>query len=243
MAAPTSPLIRTETVTLANPTPPTNVVVDYQGTPPTPVGLVPLGADAPATRDLFADPRNGAVATQWTGTDAKPVVAELAGKAEGEGTEVTVTTATGVVGHSTDGAYTESPNASHPSASGVAPVGSELVTGGDFAAATGWTLSGLATIGTGTLNMGGGANSTAGRTASAALTAGNYQFQFDVTVTDGAGLVSVIIGGTPVTVAGTNVAGHFVGVVTTTAADQLVQVRCITAVICKIDNFSVKRML
>lgn len=228
MVAPIQPLPQTSTVTVANPTPPTNVVVNYQGTPPTPQGLAPAQAPDPdigAQLWLFADPLNGT------------------GKAEGEGTEVT-TTVGNSTGHSTGtSTFTETPNSSHPSMLKVAPVGSELVTGGDFAASTGWILSGLATISTGTLNMGGGANSTGGRTAAAALTAGNYQFDFDVTVTDGTGLVSVIIGGTPLTVAGSNATGHFTGVVTTTAADQLLQLRCITAVICKLDNFSVKRRL
>jgi hypothetical protein len=244
MAAPTQPLIRTETVTLANPTPPTNIPVNYQGSPPTPVGLSYVHVNTtPENADVFADPLNGAVATQWTGTDAKPVVAELAGKAEAEGTEVT-TVVGGTTGHSTTtSVYSESPNASHPSSTGTNPVGSELVTGGDFADATGWTLSGLATIGTGTLNMGGGANSTAGRAAAATLTTGNYQFEFDVTTTDGTGQVSVIIGGVPLVVAGSQAVGHYTGIITTDAASQLLQLRCITAVICKLDNFSVKRLL
>jgi hypothetical protein len=103
-------------VTLANPTPPTNVPVVYQGTPPTQPGLAPAAAPVPdvsaANIFLCADPLNGAVAGQ------------LAGRAEADGTEVvaywpipgTTTAANATTaGRGTDGAYSETPNKSHPS--------------------------------------------------------------------------------------------------------------------------------
>ena len=118
MTVPSTNLDRSQSVTLANPTPPTNVAVTYQGTPPTPVGLAPAPTQPLADPGLFADPLNGAVATQWTGTDALPVVAELAGKAEADGTEVT-TVVGNTTGHSVLGDYTETPNEDHPSSGGV----------------------------------------------------------------------------------------------------------------------------
>ena len=122
MAAPTTNLDRTQSVTLANPTPPTNVPVNYQGTPPTPRGLAPAQAPAPDAVQLwlFADPLNGAVATQWSGTDALPVTAELAGKAEADGTEVT-TTIGNSTGHSVLGGFSENPNPDHPSGGDLLP--------------------------------------------------------------------------------------------------------------------------
>jgi hypothetical protein len=74
-AVPGAALPRTTTVTTANPTPPTNVAVEYQGTPPTPTGLAPstaggtvggiappVGGTARLLTDagivLFADPLN-----------------------------------------------------------------------------------------------------------------------------------------------------------------------------------------
>ena len=120
MTVPSTNLDRSQSVTLANPTPPTNVAVTYQGTPPTPVGLAPAPTQPLADAGLFADPLNGAVATQWTGTDALPVTAELAGKAEADGTEVT-TVVGNTTGHSVLGDYTETPNASHPSSGGESP--------------------------------------------------------------------------------------------------------------------------
>ena len=127
MAAPTTNLDRTKSVTLANPTPPTNVPVYYQGTPPTIKGTTPHWVDEPqwlptTPRGEFMDPFNGAVATQWTGTDALPVKTELAGKAEADGTEVT-TVVGGTTGYSVLGAFTENPNTDHPSRLGVVPVG------------------------------------------------------------------------------------------------------------------------
>ena len=64
MTVPATNLDRSQSVTLANPTPPTNVAVTYQGTPPTPVGLAPAPTQPIETSGLFADPLNGAVATQ-----------------------------------------------------------------------------------------------------------------------------------------------------------------------------------
>ena len=238
MTAPTSNLDRTMTVTLANPTPPTNVAVTYQGTPPTPVGLVPAVTQAAGDAGLFADPLEGAVATQWSGTDARPVTVELAGKAEADGTEVT--TAVGsTTGHSVLGNYTEAPNASHPSGSNLG--GPELVTGGDFAASTGWTLSGGATVGTGTLNMNGTGAGTAVRTASQPITAGAYLFEFDVIQNAGTP-ITVGIGGTTLVVTGSNLVGHYSGTITTAAASQNLSLFC-SGTVCKLDNFSVRRAL
>lgn len=120
MAVPGAALPRTTTVTLANPTPPTNVPVVYQGTPPTQVGLAPQAAPAPdvsaANIFLCADPLNGAVKPQTSNPT------ELAGRAEADGTETVVyypagsTSANATTAHrSTDGNYTSTPNASHPS--------------------------------------------------------------------------------------------------------------------------------
>ena len=120
MAVPPAALPRTTTVTLANPTPPTNVAVVYQGTPPTQSGLVPQAAPAPLVTPagifLCADPLNGAIKPQASNPT------ELAGRAEAEGTEVVVYYPTGATGanattgaRATDGNYSETPNASHPS--------------------------------------------------------------------------------------------------------------------------------
>ena len=120
MAVPGAALPRTTTVTLANPTPPTNVPVVYQGTPPTQSGLVPQAAPVPLVTPagifLCADPLNGAIKPQASNPT------ELAGKAEADGTEVVVYYPTGATGataftgaRATDGNYTETPNASHPS--------------------------------------------------------------------------------------------------------------------------------
>ena len=100
-----APIARTTTVTIANPTPPTNVPVVQQGTPPTAAGLTPSGAPAPDQTNpwLAADPVNGAPAGQ------------LSGLAEADGTEVHATYPGGQKAHSTDGNYSTTPNASHPS--------------------------------------------------------------------------------------------------------------------------------
>ena len=63
MATPTTNIDRAMTVTLANPSPPTNVVALYQGTPPTPASLA--GTTQNSTPDalnawICADPLNGA---------------------------------------------------------------------------------------------------------------------------------------------------------------------------------------
>ena len=102
MAAPTTALDRTTTTTAANPTPPTNVAAAWQGTPPTPAGKVPSQAAAPdeASKGIFLTPLDAALP---------------AGRAEGSGTEVHVTTNPRAVMHSTNGAYTEFPNRDHPS--------------------------------------------------------------------------------------------------------------------------------
>jgi hypothetical protein len=231
MVAPTTNLDRTLTVTLANPTPPTNVVVNYQGTPPTPTGLAAAQAPAPDTTNPWttADPLNGAVAGQ------------LAGLAEAEGTEVHDTVTTGrVTTHGVDGTYTESPNTSHPSGTNLG--GPEHVVGGNFAAATGWTLSGGATIGTGTLNMDGTGAGQAISTSAVTIVAGDYLYEFDVVSHAGTTPVTVGIGGTTAVVAGSNVPGHFTGTITTAAASQIVGL-FISSKVCKLDNFSVRRKL
>lgn len=120
-----APISRATTVTIANPTPPTNVVAQYQGTPPTLPGLVPptTGGAAGAQPDVtdaniykFADPLNGAVKT---GASAPT---ELSGLAEGDGTEAVIYFPAGATSandwssaRATDGNYSETPNASHPS--------------------------------------------------------------------------------------------------------------------------------
>ena len=130
-AVPAGALIRTTTVTCGNPTPPTNVPVVYQGTPPTPAGLTPAAAPAPdvaaATMWTCADPLNGAVANVAVGPAFVPAIspsAQLAGRAEAETTEVnaywpipgTTTAAQAThAAHGTDGNYSETPNKSHPS--------------------------------------------------------------------------------------------------------------------------------
>jgi len=102
MAAPTTALDRTTTATPANPTPPTNVAAAWQGTPPTPAGKVPSQAlpQDEASKGVFLTPLDAALA---------------AGRAEGAGTEVHVTTNARAIMHSTNGAYTEFPNKTHPS--------------------------------------------------------------------------------------------------------------------------------
>jgi hypothetical protein len=130
-AVPAGALLRTTTVTVANPTPPTNVPVVYQGTPPTQPGLAPAAAPAPdvaaATMWTAADPLNGAVTNVVVGPAYVPAItptAQLAGRAEAETTEVnaywpipgTTTAAQATAAaHGTDGAYSETPNKSHPS--------------------------------------------------------------------------------------------------------------------------------
>jgi hypothetical protein len=229
MAAPTTNLDRTMTVTLANPTPPTNSIVNYQGTPPTPQGLAAAQAAAPDTTNpwLTADPLNGAAAP------------ELAGLAEAEGTEIS-TTYGSVTSHSTGTAYTEAPNTSHPSGTNLG--GPQLVTNGAFAASSNWTMSGGATIGTGTLNFDGTGAAQATQTAAQTITAGDYLYSFDVVTHAGVTPITVGVGGTTAVVAGSNVPGSFSGTITTAAASQIVGLFCSTKVV-KLDNFSVRRKL
>jgi hypothetical protein len=131
-AVPPAALVRTSTVTTANPTPPTNVPVVYQGTPPTQPGLAVAQAPAPLVTDagivLFADPLNGAVARSAVLLATVPATtpaAELAGRAEGDGSEsvsywpvpgtTTAANATDAARGVGPGVYTEKPNADHPS--------------------------------------------------------------------------------------------------------------------------------
>lgn len=110
-----TPISRATTVTVVNPTPPTNVIAQYQGSPPTLPGLVPpTNTPQPditaANIYKFADPTNGAVKT---GASAPT---ELSGLAEGDGTEAKNDAAHGrLTVRATDGNYSETPNASHPS--------------------------------------------------------------------------------------------------------------------------------
>jgi hypothetical protein len=228
MAAPTTNLDRTLSVTLANPTPPTNSVVTYQGTPPTPQGLAPTQAAEPDITNawLCADPLNGAAAP------------DLSGLAEADGTEISTAEASGrVTGHSVLGNYREF----HFHPSEVDPIfGPELVTLGDFSAGTGWTLSGGATITGGRLVMDGSGNGQASRTASATLTAGTYKYEFDIITT--VWPIIVGIGGTPVSVPGSNIAGHFIGMITSAASAQTVTISSLSNT-CVLDNFSVKKIL
>lgn len=123
-AVPGAALVRTSTVTSANPTPPTNVEVVYQGTPPTTTGLVPAQAPVPdvdaADMFLFKDPLNGATARSAVVLPTLPVTtpaAELAGKAEFSGLTSKVDAAHGrlTVRGIAVPAYSETPNAGHPS--------------------------------------------------------------------------------------------------------------------------------
>jgi hypothetical protein len=124
MAVPGAALLRTTTCTQANPTPPTNVPVVYQGSPPTQTGLVPAQAPAPdvaaANIILFSDPLNGAVARSAVVIPTLPTTApaaELAGKAEFSGLTSKVDAAHGRLSQRgvVAPAYNETPNASHPS--------------------------------------------------------------------------------------------------------------------------------
>jgi hypothetical protein len=123
-AVPASNLLRTTTILQANPTPPTNVPVVYQGTPPTQTGLTPAAAPAadvtPTGIIAFADPLNGAVAQSAVRIPTLPVTtpaAELAGKAEFSGLTSKVDAAHGRLSQRgvVAPAYSETPNASHPS--------------------------------------------------------------------------------------------------------------------------------
>ena len=125
MAVPAAVLPSDTTVTTANPTPPTNVPVVYQGTPPTTTGLVPAAAPAPdvdaADMFLFKDPLNGATARAAVvppaTVPATAPAAELAGKAEFSGLTSKVDAAHGrlTVRGIAVPAYSETPNAGHPS--------------------------------------------------------------------------------------------------------------------------------
>jgi len=123
-AVPGAALVRTSTVTSANPTPPTNVPCVYQGTPLTTTGLAVAQAPAPdvaaANFFLFIDPLNGATARSAVVLPTLPATtpaAELAGKAEFSGLTSKVDAAHGRL--TTRGiavpAYSETPNAGHPS--------------------------------------------------------------------------------------------------------------------------------
>jgi len=141
-AVPGAALSRATNVPCANPTPPTNVPVEYQGTPPTQTGLTgstvggtvggvapPVGGRPPdvaaANIFLFADPLNGAVQGPVVKPDTVRIdtgaatarAAELAGKAEFSGLTSKVDAASGRL--TTRGvvtpAYSETPNLSHPS--------------------------------------------------------------------------------------------------------------------------------
>jgi hypothetical protein len=230
MAVPANNLDRVRTVTTANPTPPSNVAALYQGTPPTPYALG--GTVQTSTLQdpaLFANPLNGAAAP------------ELSGRSESDGTEVTTSTPDGrVTGHSVSGAYVESPNGMHPS---YLTTGADLVTNGDFLNGTGWTLTGGANINRGNVNMSGSGAGQVIRPAAAAITAGDYVYAFDVVTTDGVGVVSVIIGGTTFPVPQSNVAGHFGGIMTTTASAQTVGLLATNLSACLLDNFRVMRKL
>ena len=128
-AVPGAALVRTSTCTQANPTPPTNVPVVYQGTPPTQAGLTPAQAPAPdvaaANIILFSDPLNGAVQGAVVKPDTVRIdtgaatarAAELAGKAEFSGLTSKVDAAHGRLSQRgvVSPAYSETPNLSHPS--------------------------------------------------------------------------------------------------------------------------------
>jgi hypothetical protein len=124
MAVPAAALVRTSTCIQANPTPPTNVPVVYQGSPPTTTGLTPAQAPAPdvaaANIILFSDPLNGATARSAVVIPTLPATtpaAELAGKAEFSGLTSKVDAAHGrlTVRGIAVPAYSETPNAGHPS--------------------------------------------------------------------------------------------------------------------------------
>jgi hypothetical protein len=105
VTAPSAALARTLTVTVANPTPPTNVPVEWQGTPPTPwnkdENAVTTPAQDEASKGVFKTPDDAEAA---------------AGRAEASGTEVHVnSTDTRTTTHSVLGNYTEFPNQTHPS--------------------------------------------------------------------------------------------------------------------------------
>jgi hypothetical protein len=122
-----APISRATSVTIANPTPPTNVVTQYQGSPPTLPGLTPpLNTPQPDVADAnifkFADPGVGAVATGNPVDKLGAPRPELAGLAEGDGTETATYNPPGATAandwssqRGTDGNYSETPNASHPS--------------------------------------------------------------------------------------------------------------------------------
>lgn len=124
----------------------------------------------------------------------------------------------------------------------AASLGSELVTGGDFSSATGWSLTGLGTsIESGTLITSGSGGATATTTAAATLTAGSYYVAFDVVATDGVNVIGVYVGGISGNAPGTTVPGSYHFRAVTTASDQLLRLTTtVTAV--TIDNFSVKRI-
>jgi len=135
IAAPTTNLPRTATVTVANPTPPTNQQPWWQGTPPTPyIAVAPNPPTTPAYETnaykpgaaggpVYPVPPPDDTTTDYKGIfkNAKDSIV-AAGRPEAFGTEVHVNktgapvplvnfTAT----HSDLGNYTERPNADHPS--------------------------------------------------------------------------------------------------------------------------------
>lgn len=241
MAAPTDNLPRAESVILANPTPPTNVPVYYQGTPPTPKAATPHWVDEPqwlptTPRYQFSDPFNA------------PAWPELSGKAEGDGTESTLTVGN-TVWNSTDGNFTESPNKDHPSYGAdlkppPAPpaYGPELVVGGDFAAVGAWVLGAGWTISGGVLAFNGVGTALTTGAPAATITAGDYKIELDLISNAQAAPIQVFVGGTAYSFVNTSTPGHLTATVTSAASEQLIKFRSVANAF-SIDNVSVKKVL
>lgn len=116
-----------------------------------------------------------------------------------------------------------------------------LLAGGDFASDDGWTLTNGASIDGGVLELDGTGAGTALTPSLETLVAGDYAYTFTLVATNGAGPVSVIVGGSSVVVAGSTVPGLYSGTISSTATNQNIGIGAGAGTIVQIDNFIVTK--